>query len=604
MRKGSSSPFRVPKYDVVPKPGEGCDAKAIRAWVEALPTANVGHTARELYLKLKWLNRLAIPPAERLQALSLMQPVALYVLDSLAAHYAQEHLPLTERNRLIAELARDLMSRMVVGYKIVFRQLVEEDASFIGRLFHGGVKAEALYGALYYLGRLLLHAYRLYQDVPSCTWQEIHATYHWAEERDLQSKRLRNDAFSPGKKTTITGLYIQLLLLSLAGPYRLFHGEAERIHVTLDGWTGKCRLIPFGEAVSEEVKFAVFRTLDAPPAFRERLGQQEGLQGWYLDTRELSAMLAEQLEGEQNPGAPAKHAPHLQSSTEQITVELKRRLMLAWGMGFKRHDKRAREAGRAQVAVGLESVFALMGGVGESLITDTGIGVKVVSELSPEEEAQLQNNALAKAEWQLSEGNIDIAQDVFDRTARDRRIQKRLKWVSEVCVEVSEVLDKSPHGYHFIWSGSQRMTPQVGEVVGVGDSAEFNDETAWKIGVVRWLRDSGGEHFEFGVEVVAEAADPVMLWYLPHDSDIREEFCSLLVPLQGGDKAVMVPTFYPHEQDKVFLVREDNELPIRFTQLLEYTGYFTKYRFGPLTDQEAEKEGDKEDDFKDLWQEL
>lgn len=603
MFKGSNSPFRVPKRDLLPKPGESGGAEAIRAWVEELPTANVGHTARELYLKLKWLNRLDIPPAARLQALSHMQPVLLFVLDALAAHYARERLPLSERNRLIAELARDLMTRMVVGYKIAFRQYLEKGPSLVDRLIHSKAKAEALYGVLYYLSRLLLQSYRLYQDIPPYTWQEIHATYHWAEECGQQFKGLHNDVLSPGKKTTVSELYKQILLLSLAGPYRMFQGEVEKTYAALKGWTGKCKLIPFGEAVSAEVKFAVFRTLDAPPAFRERLGQQEGLQGWYLDTQKLSAMLSQQLgDSLDSNKTPAKKAVRLQSSSELVSDELKRRLMLSWGVGFKRHDKRARDAGKVQVAVGLESVFALMGGVGETLITDVGIGVKEVSDLSPEEEAQLQSGSLlSKAEWQLSEGNIDVMRDAL--ADRDERLQRRLKRVSDVCVEVSEVLDKSVHGYHFVWSGKHQTTPQVGELVGVSDSVDFADEAAWQIGVIRWLRDVGEAQLEFGVEIVAKEAAPVMLWYLPHDSDLREEWCSLLVQLPGDGKAVIAPTFYPHERDQLFLVQEEDERPIQFTQLMEYTGYFSKYRFELLADQAAEKESE-EDSFSSLWHDL
>jgi hypothetical protein len=78
------------------------------------------------------------------------------------------------------------------------------------------------------------------------------------------------------------------------------------------------------------------------------------------------------------------------------------------------------------------------------------------------------------------------------------------------------------------------------------------------------------------------------------------------VPLSGGEQAIIVPTFYPHEQDRAFLVREEDELPIQFTQLLEYTGFFSKYRFKPASEGASDAvEGQKEEDsYKGLWGEL
>ena len=73
--------------------------------------------------------------------------------------------------------------------------------------------------------------------------------------------------------------------------------------------------------------------------------------------------------------------------------------MLAWGMGFKRHGEREHEPGKVQIAIGLNSVFVLIGGRGESDIAEAGVGIKELSELSLEERAKLQGNGLISSEW-------------------------------------------------------------------------------------------------------------------------------------------------------------------------------------------------------------
>jgi len=617
MSSEQNNPFRVPKRQSSHEGVREFSVNAIRAWVGDLPTANVGHTAHDLHLKLRRLNRQDIPPAERQQILDLMQPVVLFVLDSLATHYKREQLPLSDKVRLITELSQDLMIRMVVGSKVAANQFAESSHSFLGGLLHKKSEVRALQSMFYYLGRILLQAYQLYQDPPRYLWKEIHNAYHWACQHGLHNQRVTYPELNINKAVTTSELYKQILLLSLAGPHRMFQGDAEKTYIALRAWARHCDLIPFGETVSEEVKFAVYRNLDAPPTYRERLGQQEGLRGWYLDTRVLSDLLSRQLEQKgKKAGRVAEQAIHLQASLGTISGELKQRLMLAWGMGFKRHGEREHEPGKVQIAIGLNSVFVLIGGMGESDITDTGVGIKELSELTLEERAQLQGNGLISSEWNIL-NEMGPSTEVQVETERAESASQRLKRISQIRVEHCDVRDKSEHGYHLVWSGSQRINPWVGEFVGITEHADLEDGAGWRMGVIRWLRDIGENHLEFGLEVVAEHAEPVMLWYVPQGSGIREEWCSLMVPELSGSRALVAPTFFPHEQDQIFLVRDEEEERIKLTSMLEYTGYFSIFRYEHaaegdhqcVPDQDGDcKEGsvdeDEDEHFKNLWHDL
>jgi hypothetical protein len=289
-----------------------------------------------------------------------------------------------------------------------------------------------------------------------------------------------------------------------------------------------------------------------------------------------------------------------------ISGELKKRLMLAWGVGFKRKDIRENDQGKVQIAIGLHSVFVLIGGMGESNITEAGVGLKELAGLPLEERAKLQDSNLISSEWDVLS---DIATPSISRVKEeeDTGAIQRLRNISKIQVEHCDILDKSAHGFHLEWSSSHKINPWVGEFIAITENADIEDGAGWKMGVIRWLRDAGEGHLEFGVEVIADSAEPVMLWYVPHGSGIREQWCSLLVPQLAGSGALVVPTFYPHAEDQIFLVRDGQEEPIQLTGVIEYTGYFSifRYRDGAGEGHAVSAEGESEDDhFKNLWDEL
>lgn len=609
MSNQSSNPFAVPKRQAPPRGMAEFSVSEVRGWVASLPTVNVGHTARSLHSKLRRLNRVDISPGGRQQILDLIQPVLLYVLDSLAGHYKREQLPLSDKALLVTELSQDLMIRMVVGSKVAANQFAEKEHSLLGNFLHKKAKVRALQSMLYYLGRILLQAYQLYQEPPRYLWKEIHNAYYWATQHELHDQRVAYPELGLEKGTSVSELYRQILLLALCGPHRLFQGDVDKIYVALNEWAQLCSLIPFSDKVPEEVRFAVYRNLDAPPAFREALGQQEGLRGWYLDTRPLSKLLMRQLEAKGGKGGgKAGSLLHMHAPLGSISSELKQRLILAWGVGFKRQDKRAHEPGEVQVAIGLNSVFVLVGGMGESVTTDAGVGLKELAGLSLEERAKFQDKALISSEWDvLSE--TPAAGSAVEMEGESLR---RLKRIAQAHIEHCEIIDKSTHGFHLAWSGTHKIDPWVGKFVGITENAELEDGAGWKMGVIRWLCDAGEHHLEYGIEIIADSAEPVMLWYVPHGSGIREQWCSLLVPQLVGGSALVVPTFYPHEQDQIFLVRDGQEEQIRLTSVIEYTGYFSIFRYeavslgrgGGLDKATASVRDDEDDQFKNLWQEL
>ena len=98
-----------------------CDAnpRELKRWIAALPKANIGETARQLYQSLIELNQLITPSDNRLQLLELLRPEVYFVTSHLERHFLNQSIVLDERPRKVANLCQALQNHMAIGYKLI-----------------------------------------------------------------------------------------------------------------------------------------------------------------------------------------------------------------------------------------------------------------------------------------------------------------------------------------------------------------------------------------------------------------------------------------------------------------------------------------------------
>ena len=140
--KSAASLFSISELQPPQRGDTRARRSAIRAWVDSLPLANVGETARLLYERLSYLNTHKIPAADRFVILNAIRPALDLVLQSLSRHYLHQDLPLSGRAALVAKLARELLVMMVVGYGLVLRDLA--DGSVLTQAIRNARRGEAL----------------------------------------------------------------------------------------------------------------------------------------------------------------------------------------------------------------------------------------------------------------------------------------------------------------------------------------------------------------------------------------------------------------------------------------------------------------------------
>ncbi|MCG8429402.1 MAG: hypothetical protein MI754_18775 [Chromatiales bacterium] len=598
------------------------EQKAFKQWVDDLPVGNVGLTARAIYDKLYALNRMDLSPMERFRALEMMLEPLQFVLQSLSKDIVWGPFPLSKRSTLVAELINKLHVLMIQGYKIVLDQLHND--SLAGKVLRKSIRAEALHRVFYFLGKDHLGAYQIYQNPKPHAWRELHGLYHYAIESKLQNKLLENEEPGEIKKSTVTDLYKQILLLSCAGPYQLQPGEIGKVHQALLRWVSKARLISLTRARPDDGIFLIDATADHPPRTRSVLGGETIRIGWVLDASGLAsklnderqALLAKKQVGEQK----ALNNP------KSMNADLLDKLMSHWGVESQRADERLVMGGQVTVACGMGSLYSLLGGseipemAAPNYEAIEGLGERAVSH-EPVSRARL-----AADEYLVESGDElkqfmqqQVAGRVPDYRAQamDRQTGVQSQIIDEsdddakgVCLQRCNVQDRSVNGYRLSWRGDNDIRAHIGELVGVRRDDGNGD---FQVGVIRWFKLHEKSAVEFGIELFPGKMSPVIIRRKVVEGGI-ENWRGFLHRAQQYE-TLFVPLFYTSAEDQLYMGTQFGDEPISLGRSLEGSASFVRFEFtrDEVEERELEQRGahaemagqyEEDMDFDGIWSEI
>ncbi|MET0047553.1 MAG: hypothetical protein ABW066_07210 [Sedimenticola sp.] len=611
----SSNPFLLPKGTT---PAEGDDSftpHVFEEWVQGLPTGNVGQTAKELYMKLRQMNSVEIPPTDRLHMLVMLDQSLQFVLQTLAEHYLQEPPPLSRRNKSASELVLSLCTLVVQAYKLALNQFHHE--SLAGRVLHKSGRTDAIHKVLYYLGQILLRSYQLYHPAPKWLWHEVHGIYSYASEHNLHEKPLENEDPRVGQLQTATSLYKQTLLLSLSGPYRMMRGEVGRVYMALQRWAQMSNLVELGKADADTGLFVVDGKSDEAPRYRGLGDDKQIERGWVLDTLGLAGHLAEELE-EMKGSSDLVGSSRPVDGLDVVSPELLERLMLSWGIGVTRASERTESSGDVLLHGSIENIFTLLGG---ELIQGDRYRVE---DITPQDEEEKEEEAYhPEFDEHVVDGGFRL--DSFKESSGAAAKAERKSPVEiidtrdEDILEKSRdcwVIDESMNGYHLGWYGSGRVPVHVGQLVGVqkrisGLLGEL------QVGVIRWQMSENDETIDFGVELYQDDTQPVLVKRDRGDGS-EEIIPGLLQSSPGGGSSLIMAPFFATENDRLTLVHVHGvgEKAVKLNKVLDGSASFVQVSFQdakvkraaakPAGDetaaaQETQAATEEEFDFEELW---
>jgi cyclic-di-GMP-binding protein len=576
----------------------------IQDWIAGLPLANIGESSRLLFSALVETNSLDIPTEQRFRLLESFGTPVRILCEAMKVHFVGKPFPLTDRARQIVHLSQTLMTQMARGYRIV----VHENADKRGLLNDNKQAAVACHRALSYFGETLLRAYQVYAPYPAGVWHQVHDLYRHAEAKDFARHSVKHPNADGGQETSIEDAYKRILLLALACPYRLRQGEVEQVYDWLREWSQHATLNTFAATKNPNGLFVADFASDDPPTYlvlHDTQYNQESCR--LLNATRLADVVRD-----------VSHQWQVQTRrTPKVNDQVLRRLMLAWGVMPKRRFSRSQRHSIAVVAMGLSAAhYYISGEVALEECENRPESDRLFSRPAHFEASDTGGRqAQAPDLWSITGSHplrethtvthghpyLEFAQLDENQTAPARHGA-----APAYQTHMWKMINVSAGGYRLLWDSKEGTQAQVGELLGLRESAD-TDSFHLSLGVVRWMKHSQELGLELGVEMLSPGAVAVGT---KTGKGGGEYMRSLLLPAVasiGQPATLLTPALPYHVGDVMIVNSHGKESRVELTKVVENTGTFAQYQFSPLDNQSVGSRVTADvdtTDFGDLWQKL
>ncbi len=592
--------------------------RKVEQWLESLPKANLGETARQVYKVLIETNQLAFPHQERTRFLESLRDTVQYITDAMRKHFLGVTYPLPEKNQKIAAAAREILAAMATGYKIAIEDLVSSNVLFQDKK----QLALLLHRAMTYTGRTLLTSYQVYAPYPPGSWAELHKLYAYAESRKLQRHKVADYQHMYEEKTTITDEYLRHLLLWLTSPYRLRQGEVTKIYNALDRMARYCDLAPPTHPLHLDYdgQFGVRLNRDKPPVpIRHAHHKCEPQTCRIIKTDRLAEHLRQDIQ--ESEDVVTTTLTGIDMGRPDLSHDLLRRLLLAWGIESKREFRRNDKQEEVQVAVGLSAIHHYL------------IQHSQQNRTNPDDPFAQRAHFQSSMVQNLSDEKPDVWNMVYP-DSKDINLtnivseeltlagEKRPSWpVSPVETEAKLqqnaardepmhdwlITNESASGYCLEYTAGSDTKAQVGELVGIRRRIS---KRAWKwgIGVIRWMKFNNRRELQLGIEMLNPDAAAIGLRTAARDQDYKYQRTLLLpeIPAINQPASLLTGPVPWRVGNKVVLNILGKDVRVELTRLMQNTGLFAQFQFEFLDRDKSTDTPDQDDwlgeqDFGQVW---
>lgn len=593
--------FTLPERHTPGRDSFDTKPRKVEAWISQLPMGNVGETARQVFGALHESNRLHIDWDERYRLLEALREAVGYVGQALDKRLTGLTLPLQPKAQRIANLAIELYGEMALGYKIAIEDMLARHFLFRDRK----ALTVMLHRALRYLNRVLLSSYQVYATPPRETWADLHRLYRYAEQKRLHKSSVTDKEQAIRPKTSITTAYKQALLLALATPYRLRQSEIGVVYAALEVWADLAQLQPYTPQADTEAALFVTHlgSNEEPSHIAFHHAPCDDGQCRLIDLQHLTAAVHEELELTTG-GTITKMKQRLGNG---LSVDLLRRLGMTWGAPPKRGFYRSHKAAKVELVVGLTAVHRALG---------LGSAPRSITLLNDATGAE---NLFAKTSSYSSRvvnSENDVKEDVWDifkpkPTATPGQPQQTSPKTPPLLMQTWDVRDESGGGYRVARHGSDTLGVQVGDLIGIRPLTA-TDDANWVVGVVRWIRHSGPDELEMGLQNLAHRSRPAAARMRQPNGQYTEYQRVIGLPETKEPpqpQTLLAPPMSFRIGTTVLVRFDHSEHRLMLTGLRETTGSFAQFTFEDLGPAGADSGGKKPgatppSDYSSLWNEL
>lgn len=581
------------------KPGKNnfnIKTRKVEQWISSLPMANLGETARLIYSVLTETNSLNYSYQDRLSFLEKLREPVQYVTDSMKKHFVGITFPLPEKNHKVAAATREILNAMATAYKIALEDLSNNHSLFSDKK----QLALLVHRAISYSSRVLLSAYQVYAPYPKNTWYELHQLYRFAESRKILKQAISDNQHRFVNKTTIVDEYLRALLLALTSPYHMRLGEIGKVYDSLERWTSHCRLLSFDDASFDSNNNYFVASLDHDIApypmslmntnhttsndstiFDTTKGDDSRL----IDTSSLASVLKKEIK--ESEDVVTTTLTGIDMSHPNLSQDLLKRLLIAWGLMSKRHFPRNDKEEKVKITLGLSATHDFI-----SQRRKTNNAPQSQQPASFDNVAHFKSSEVIDLNeeqpdvWNMVYPNSQTSNYEFPATGLGQEEKKDLTRIKTHEDELKPryrvdnwvILNESANGYCIERLNGENTTVQVGELIGIKRGMNGHS-WKWGIGVIRWMRVGENKNLQVGIEMMNPDAAAIGLRSTSGKDNFQR---TLMLPALSAinQPATLITGPVPwREGNRVTLRILGKEMPVTLTKSIQNTGHFAQFQF-------------------------
>ena len=593
--QGKKSPLRTPTPEQSELSFCKPSVREVKTWIQNLPKANIGETARLLYQALNELNNFKTNAENRIQLLELLRPEVFFVNAQLERHFLNNAVMLDDRAKKVANLCQSLQSHLSMGYKLVIADIFQQRSPIL---------ALALQRTLHSLSASLVRAHQLYYPAPANLWFELHQSYLLARTHNLHTIAVRDSLLNSVKEQSVEAAYSCALLLSCSRINQMRQSDITILSQVLPSW---CHLAAIQNANLTSSLFVINLQSDSPPHYKALMNSIEGQTILGFDTHNLASALIQ-------------HQQTKQASSLQIPVNMPSSLIAqlcsAWGNIAKRDFQRTASQGSLELCLGMSAVHYYLSDqnpfeqtlrsqqpVTAKYTTDNSppdvwantVDTNIMSSLDPLQSELIEYEPLEKKDDSYTENNsatIETNSPLYPTYTFD-------------------IINTSPGGYCLAISNNIPAPLQAGELIALRE----DPSKSWITAVIRWLRQVNPNTTQIGVELIAANAQPCGLQLLRSSGQASSFLRALLVPeisaLSRPARVIALRVPF-QEGHKVVINQSGKEMKATLSTRSIHTGSISQFEYRlslatPAVDQYSTRtnnEAFSSEDFDSLWKSL
>lgn len=568
-------------------------------WLDALPAANLGETARMVRTALLEINKVKMSASQRYILMGQFVKVVGPLAKGLRASYNGGALPPTEEQLVSINLLQQIYASIANSFKIL---VSEAQRSGKGMDAGNNEFMQALCGAMDYLSLQLLQAYEVYFPEPKRVWGEMHYLYLLAQRNGVLDTPIKSASGQVATGLSLADRYKRAVMITLSNPYHLIQGECALLYDKLVAWARQITLISWRSGDCPGGHFFIDMGTDAAPRYAPSGMNLTPIYPFVVDVGDVLEILKRlvtdlrlgESEGEQRQ--PSFADRKLRSTYERAAT--------AWGGRQERLGVRTHGMSDTVMLMGLSHCYRLFAEVAPELdFSGVAQADEPAKKAKPKKDSGLRlmdiEEHIRQASSQLvSTPDIAAGAAMYDAAAPPAQEEVVLGAAAGVTVEFGNSEGDEPVMEEDTSRWRQRNQSQggvslfcfmdcaapsrVGEIIAFRPaSSRWNED--WRVGEVRWIRVQPGQGMEMGVRTLADDGLAVRTKALVGVGVGGALGRCLLVPWgdprQRPTNLITPPAIYDEGTVLALELDQGVIIPVRLDTLVDSSSRYSQFRF-------------------------